>query len=62
MNRGPSQSPNSSHLSALGVYTFVPYVCVSISTLHMRSSVPFFQTPQVSVNIQYLLFSVFHSE
>ena len=57
MYRGPSQSPNSSQLSALGVHTFVLYVCVSISTLHIRSSVPFFCIPHVSVNIQYMLFS-----
>ena len=40
-----SQSPNSSHSpfpDPLGVHMFVLYVCVSISVLHIRSSVPFF--------------------
>ena len=39
-----SQSPNSSHPTPfpLGIHTFVLYVCVSISALQIRSSIPFF--------------------
>lgn len=39
-----SQSPSSSPplLPRLGVLTFLPYVCVSISVLQTISSVPFF--------------------
>ena len=38
-----SQSPNSSPstLSSLGIHMFVLYPCVSISTLQIRSSLPF---------------------
>ena len=39
-----SQCSNSSHLPpfSLGIHTFVLYVCVSISALQIRSSIPFF--------------------
>ena len=54
-----SQSPNSSHphpISPLGVHTFVLYICVSISALQIRLSIPFFQIPHICVNIRYLFF------
>ena len=52
------QSPNSSHPTYLpfGVHTFVLYVCVSISALQIRSSIPFFKIPHICV-ITKLLFS-----
>ena len=53
-----SQSPNSSHpLILFGIHTFVLYICVSISALQIKSSIPFFQIPHISVNIPYLFFS-----
>ena len=54
-----SQSPNSSHHpAAFGVHTFFfSYVCVSISVLQIRSSVPFFQIPYICV----IYFSLFDS-
>ena len=54
-----SQSPNSSLPTPfpLGIHTFVLYVCVSISALQIRSSIPFFWIPHIWVTIRYLLFS-----
>ena len=54
-----SQSPNSSHPFSLhlGIYMVVLYVCVSISALQIRSSIPFFWLPHISVNIWYLFSS-----
>ena len=40
----------------LGIHTFVPYICVSISALQISSSVSFFQIPHISDVIQYLFF------
>ena len=49
-----SQSPNSlPPLSSLGVYTFVLYICVSISALQINSSVSFCR-----FHIQMLLSSI----
>ena len=42
--------------SPLGSHTFVLYVCVSISALQIRSSIPFFQISHICVNIWYLFF------
>ena len=48
-----SQSPSSSHTpsSPLGIHKFVLYICGSISALPIRSSLPFFQIPHISVII-----------
>ena len=52
------QSHNSSHPSRFPcVYTFVLYVCVSISGLQIKSSIPFISVPHICVNRQYLCFS-----
>ena len=54
-----SKFPNLSHPPApftVGVYMFDLYVCVSISALQMRGSVPFSRIYIIWVNIQYLLF------
>ena len=47
-----SQSP-SHHKPPfpLGIHIFVLYVCVSISALQIRSSIPFFQIPHISINV-----------
>ena len=42
---------------SLGIHTFVFYVCVSISALQTRSSIPFFQIPHICINTLYLFFS-----
>ena len=47
-----SQSPNSSYPPfLLGMRMFVLYICVSISALQIRASIPFFQIPHICVNI-----------
>ena len=48
-----SQYPNSSHPTPfpLGIHTFVLYICVSISALQIKSSIPFFQIPHICINI-----------
>ena len=38
----------------LGVHIFVFYVCVSISALQIRSSIPFFQIPHICINVYFL--------
>ena len=37
------------------VHMFDLYFCVSISSLQIRSLIPFFQIPHICINIQYLL-------
>ena len=39
--------------SPLSIHMFILYIWVSISTLQVGSSVPFFQIPHICVNIQY---------
>ena len=50
-----SQSPIHPTASfPLGIHRFVHYVCVSISALQTRSSLPFSQNPHIHINIQYV--------
>ena len=49
--------PYSSPPPPLGIHTFVLYLCVSVSALQIRSSVPFFWTPHMGTNMWYLFFS-----
>ena len=49
--------PDSSPPLPLGIHTFVLYICVSVSALQIRSSVPFFWTPHMGINMWYLYFS-----
>ena len=52
------QSPNSSHpLFPTWYPCLVLYICVSISVLQIRSSIPFFKIPHICVNIWHLFFS-----
>ena len=45
--------------SLLGVHVFILYICVSISVLQIRSSIPFFWIPHkyIHINMWYLFFS-----
>ena len=44
------------------VHTSVLYVCISIATLQIGSSVPSFQIPYIYIHVLYLFFSlIFHS-
>ena len=47
----------------VGIYTFVLYICVSISVLPIKSSISFFWIPHICINIQnYVSTSIlFHS-
>ena len=45
---------------ALGVLTFVFYICVSVSALQLRLSIPFFQIPHTCINIQYCFSDLLH--
>ena len=49
---GQCQSPNSapSPPFPLGIYTFVLYVCVSISALQIRSPIPFFLEKEMATH------------
>ena len=65
---GQSQSPHSLlPLSSLGVYTFVLYICVSISALQISSSVSFYRChiymllDSICFSLSGLLYSVWQS-
>ena len=45
------------HPFPLGIHMFIPYIYVSISASHIRSSIPYFYIPHIHVNIWYLFFS-----
>ena len=45
--------------SPRGIHTFVLYICVSISALHIGSPVPFLQILHICINIQYFSLSSF---
>ena len=44
-------------LSILDICTFILYICVSISSFHIRLSIPFFQIPHLYVKKPTLFFS-----
>ena len=53
-----SQSTNSSHSpSLLGIHTFVLHVCVCLSALQIRSSIPFFLDSVYMLHIRYFSLS-----